>query len=200
MKRSASAPKAGMPCGNSLPRLRRDPRRILGLAQARGALFEQRVERDAVDQVDRVQRVALGLRHLLAVVIAHDAVDVDVAKRHPAGEPGRHHDHPGDPEEDDVEAGDQDRRGQVKFVGSPSSPCGVWPAERRVAHQRRREPGVEHVRVALERRAAGLGACLGFAARDVDLARWRRTTPGSDVPTIAGARCTSPGCWLSHWL
>ena len=62
---------------------------------------------DAVDQVDRVEHVALRLRHLLAFLVAHDRVDVHVAERHVAGEVGRRHDHARDPEEDDVEAGDQ---------------------------------------------------------------------------------------------
>src|SRR5438093_5558603 len=36
--------------------------------------------------------VALRLRHLLALGVAHDGVDVDVAERHLAGEvPGHHH-------------------------------------------------------------------------------------------------------------
>ena len=52
--------------------------------------------------------VALGLGHLLSVVVAYQAVDVD---RRGTGPRLRklqpHHDHPRDPEEDDVEAGDQ---------------------------------------------------------------------------------------------
>jgi hypothetical protein len=55
-----------------------DLRRILRAAQAGGALLEQRFERDAVDQVHRVERVALGLAHLLAFGVAHQAVHVHV--------------------------------------------------------------------------------------------------------------------------
>ena len=35
------------------------------------SLIHQSVKLNAVDQVDRVQNIALGLRHLLAVAIAH---------------------------------------------------------------------------------------------------------------------------------
>jgi len=90
--------------------------RGLGLAQAVGALFEQGFERDAVDQVHRVQHIALGLAHLLALRVEHQAVDVDMLEGDAAGEVGRHHDHAGDPEEDDVVAGDQHAAGQVQVV------------------------------------------------------------------------------------
>ena len=69
---------------------------------------------DAVDHVERIDRVALRLRHLLALGVAHDGVDVDVAERHLAGEVQGRHDHARDPEEDDVEAGDQHRGRQVE--------------------------------------------------------------------------------------
>ena len=58
-----------------------------------------------------------------------------------------HHHHARDPEEDDVEAGDQ-RGGRIialEFFGF------VRPAERRERPQRGGEPGVEHVLVAPER-------------------------------------------------
>ena len=41
-------------------------------------------------------------------LVAHEGVDVDVAERHLVHDVQAHHHHPGDPEEDDVEAGDQD--------------------------------------------------------------------------------------------
>jgi hypothetical protein len=89
-----------MPSGNSFSW----PWQSAGLfpgAQAGGAFFHQRFQRDAVDQVHRVKHIALGLGHLLAFVVAHQAVDVHVAERHLAGEVLGHHDHPGHPEEDD---------------------------------------------------------------------------------------------------
>ncbi|MCY1511051.1 hypothetical protein D9M68_454450 [compost metagenome] len=104
----------------------------LGLAQALGALVEQRGQLDAVDQVDRVEHVAFRLAHLLALGVAHQAVDVHVLERHSAHEVLGHHDHPGDPEEDDVVARHEHGRGQVqrqvlRLLG---------PAQRREGHQR----------------------------------------------------------------
>ena len=53
---------------------------------------------------ERVHDVALRLRHLLPLLVAHEGVDVDVAERHLLHEVQPHHHHAGDPEEDDVEA------------------------------------------------------------------------------------------------
>ena len=139
VKRSASAPKPGMPFGNSAAVSLRIARRGLGPAQAGRALLEQRLERDAVDQVDRVEHVAFRLAHLLALRVAHQAVDVDVAERHLAGEVHRHHDHPGDPEEDDVVAGDEHAstagtaRAPSVFFGQPSDENGTSADEYQVS-------------------------------------------------------------------
>ena len=127
-----------------------------------GRLLEQLVERDAVDQVERVEGVALRLRHLLALGVAHDGVDVDVAERHLAGEVQRRHDHARDPEEDDVEAGDQHRR--RAGTSSRSGVSSGQPSERE-RHQRRGEPGVEHVRVAPQRSLPSLSAGLRLPLR-----------------------------------
>src|SRR3546814_8618844 len=43
---------------------------------------DQVVERNAVDQVQRVEDVALGLGHLLPVRVAHQAGDVDRSEEH----------------------------------------------------------------------------------------------------------------------
>ncbi len=77
---------------------------------------------EALDDVDGVDDVALGLGHLLAVGVADEAVDVDVfegdcigklalaAVGHGdvEGEVAAQHDHAGYPEEEDVEAGDEE--------------------------------------------------------------------------------------------
>jgi hypothetical protein len=42
-----------------------------------------------------------------ALLVADQGVDVDPLERHLAHEVEAHHHHPGDPEEDDVEAGDE---------------------------------------------------------------------------------------------
>ncbi len=170
---------AGDAVGELLLRRLADLRRDLGAAQALRALDEQGLERDAVDEVHRVEHVALGLAHLLAVRIAHEAVDVHVAEGHLAGEVRRHHDHPGDPEEDDVVAGDehggrQEQRELRRLRG---------PAERGEGHEGRRVPGVEHVLVARER--AGIARCgralagLLLAARHEELAAV--AVPGRDL-------------------
>ena len=84
-----------------------------GLAQSGGALVQQRCQRDAINQVHRVQHIAFGFAHLAALRVPHQSVDIDVFERHLAGEVGGHHDHPGHPEKDDVVAGDQHTAGQV---------------------------------------------------------------------------------------
>ena len=154
-------------------------RRRLRAAQAGGALLEQRLEGDAVDQVDRVEDVAFRLAHPLALRVAHQAVDVDVVERDLAGEVQGHHDHPRDPEEDDVVAGDEHRRRQEELELLRL----LRPAERRERHQRRRVPGVEDVGVAPQRagvaRGLGLRARLVLAARDEDLAAV--AVPGRDL-------------------
>ena len=48
-----------------------------------------------------------ALGHLLPLRIPHQAVDVDGFEGHLTGELQGHHDHPGDPEEDDVMPRDQ---------------------------------------------------------------------------------------------
>ncbi len=82
----------------------------------------QRVGPKRLDQIDRVDAVALALAHDAAVAVEHDRVDVDLRERHaPAGAarraagdggqlPGpvkrqRHHGHARDPERNDPAAG-----------------------------------------------------------------------------------------------
>ena len=64
----------------------------------------QRVGAEFVDQLQRVHDVPFGFRHFLAALITHQAMDIDGLERHIAHEMNAHHHHPGDPEEDDVEA------------------------------------------------------------------------------------------------
>ena len=123
--------------------------------------------------------VAFRLAHALAVRIAHQAVDVDVFERHPAGELQRHHDHPGDPEEDDVVARDKHARRQKQFelLRLPG------PAERGEGHQGRRVPGVEHVGIAGEGAFVAGGLSLDprlvFVLRHEQLAA--AAEPGRDL-------------------
>ena len=104
----------------------------------------QRVGAILVDQVEGVHDVPLRLRHLLARLVADQRVDVDRVERHLLHEVQPHHHHPRDPEEDDVEAGDE-HRGRVIALQLGRL---VRPAERRERPERGGEPGVEHVFVA----------------------------------------------------
>ena len=109
---------------------------------------------------------------LLPFLVAHDGVDVDVAERHLAGEVGRRHDHARDPEEDDVEAGDQHRRRQERRA-APSCRSGQPSVEWH--HSAEREPRVEHVLVAA-RTTRARGRASRSPARAPPLRRARRTT------------------------
>ena len=81
-----------------------------------------------------------------------------------------HHHHAGDPEEDDVEAGDQ----HIGRIEARQLRRLVRPAERRERPQRRREPGVEHVFVAAQLDClavvlVGLSLRFGFVRGDEHL-------------------------------
>ncbi len=110
----------------------------------------QRIRAVIVDDTERIDDVALGLRHLRALLVTDETVDVDVLERHLLHEVQPDHHHAGDPEEDDVEAGDQ-RRGRIEALQFVRL---VRPAERRERPEPRREPGVEHVLVARDERRA----------------------------------------------
>ena len=116
------------------------------LHQPVGPLLEQGIEIDAVDEIDRIEDVALALRHLLPFAVADQGVDVDVAKRHVAGELQSHHDHARDPEEDDVPA----RHEHAGGIEGGELRGLVRPAQRRERPERRGKPGVEHVLVLRE--------------------------------------------------
>ncbi len=93
-----------------------DFRRIFRVHQTGGAFGGQVINRNTVDQVDRVQRIALRLRHLLAAAVAHEPMHIDGLKRYFPGKMRGHHDHARHPEEDDVEAGHQHRGRQEGLV------------------------------------------------------------------------------------
>ena len=103
-----------------------------------------------VDELQRVDDVALGLAHLLALFVADQGMHVDRVERLFIQEFKTHHHHAGNPEENDVEAGDQNvgRIIAAQFGGL------VRPAQGRERPEGGREPGVEHVLVALERQSA----------------------------------------------
>ena len=114
--------------------------------QPGGALAHEILEGDAVDDVERVDDVALRLRHLLAFGVADQSVYIHLAEGHFARELDAHHDHAGDPKEDDVEARDE-HRGRIEPLQRGDI---VWPIERGERPERRGEPGVEHILVLAE--------------------------------------------------
>ena len=60
-----------------------------------------------VDDIQRVDDVALGLAHFLTLFVPHERVNVNVTKRHVSHKMDSHHHHSGDPEEENVESGHQ---------------------------------------------------------------------------------------------
>jgi hypothetical protein len=62
------------------------------------------------DEVQGIDHIALGLRHFGALLIADEGVDIDIVEGNLMHEMEAHHHHPGNPEEDDVETGDEHAR------------------------------------------------------------------------------------------
>ena len=84
---------------------------LLGIHESAGALCDQRIQINAVNQINRIQGIALGFTHLLAFGITHQCMDIDMMKGHLACEMASHHHHARHPEKDDVKAGDQNTGG-----------------------------------------------------------------------------------------
>jgi hypothetical protein len=105
------------------------------------------------------------------------------------------HDHPGNPEENDVEAGDQ-HVGGVEFLQE----FGLFrPAQGGEGPQARTEPGVENVVVLLQRNVRTevvLGAHFGFVAADVDLARL--VVPGRNAVAPPQLTADAPVLDVTH--
>ena len=162
---------------------------------------------EALDDLDGVDDVALGLGHLLAVGVADEGVDVDLLEGDGFGELARaaighrdvehevaaEHDHAGDPEEEDVEAGDEqgggveggeiggevrgsrfEVRGGRQMQGSFAALrmtillCIAGPAEDGEGEQAGGEPGVEDVGLLRDLGGAAGGAGGGGLAGDGD--------------------------------
>ena len=128
-------------------------------AQAIGAVFG--------DQVEWIRRITERFAHFPALAVADNSGEVHVFEGHLPHVFITGHDHAGDPEEDDVRAGDQ-IGGRIECpecfifgiaLGIPGPPHGgKWP-------QPRTEPGVKHVRIlrpAVSGR--GLHAAINFLA------------------------------------
>ena len=147
----------------------------------------RRVRAVLLDHLDRIEHVALGLGHLLPLGVAHQRMDVDLAKgpavaqcfftaigllsrahwllgRH--HEPAAEHDHARHPEKQDVEARNQQRC----RIEDLKIARGFWPTKGGEGKQSGREPGIEHVLILLELRAAALGTLRRSLTRHDDLA------------------------------
>jgi hypothetical protein len=195
----ASVPNAGMPSGNSL--------RVAFSIDAACFGFIRPVVRLATSDSTSMPSIrSIGSSVLPFDFdifwpdgVAHEAVHVHRVERHLAGEVRGHHDHPRDPEEDDVEAGDQHRRRQEQS----SFRRFFRPAERRERHQRGREPRVEHVVVALQRARDAGRRGLGALPLRCGRRRFRRSSPyqaGIWWPHQSWREMHQSWMLLSHWL
>lgn len=95
------------------------------------------------DHIYGIDNVAFALGHLLAVGVENETMKIDFAEGNFAGDIEAHHDHAGDPGEENVSAGFHDVQGVVRVfltfgpVGTDNGPVGA------------REPGIESVFVAV---------------------------------------------------
>jgi len=96
---------------------------------------------DLLDGRERIDGVALGLRHLLPVRVADQAGQIDRVEGRFAGEMDAQHHHPGHPEEDDV-VGRLHDRARIEAIEIVRL---LGPAERGEGPQPRTEPRVEYV-------------------------------------------------------
>ena len=157
-------------------------RSFFGLAQTAGVFLNEVLKVNALDDVERIKRVAFALRHLLAFCVAHEAVNVDILEGHPTREVTRHHHHAGYPEEENVIAGYKHGARQIEVVGGFLVAFGMGPAKSREGDKGGREPRVEHIFVA---RKFYTFACLllgfFFCTRNIDSASF--VIPGRDLMT-----------------
>src|SRR5205085_8097436 len=126
---------------------------VAPLALHRGEREAQGVRAVLVDQAERVDGIALGLGHLPALGVADETVEIERLPGPLAHELEALHRHARIPEEDDVEAGDEDvvRIMAAQFLGL------LGPAERGEGPEGRGEPGVEHIGIAPDWSYVGVG-------------------------------------------
>ena len=124
-------------------------------------LGRQLAELHAIDDVQWVDDIALRLRHLLPSLVPHHGVQKDRGEGRLSHEVKPHENHARHPEEDDVEPRlHHRRRVELRQV------CGLLrPAQRREGPERRGEPGVEHILILPQRRAAALRTAVQVFAR-----------------------------------
>ena len=120
------------------------------------------VRPEFVHHLQGIDAVPLRLAHLLAVLVPDEGVEVNIPEGDVLHHVEPHHHHPGDPEEEDVEAGHQQRRGieGLERFGL------LGPSQGRKGPQRGAEPGVEDILLLAQLRAAAIGAAVGILRGD----------------------------------
>ena len=156
-------------------------RQVAAGARKHGEREPHRVRAELVAHLERVDDVALRLRHLLALLVADEAVQDDVGEGRAAVEGRSRHDHPGDPEEQDIEPRDEDAR-RVEALEVRGL---LRPAENRERHEPGREPGVEDVGVAHE-------VSRGARRARSRIARTRLRHGDMAVRTVPGGNLVAP--------
>ena len=119
---------------------------VLRLGGQIGQPEAQGVGPELLDHVDRIDAVALRFRHPFAVAVENLGMDEHVVERNLADVVQARDHHPGDPERDDVAAGDEHAGGII--IGQFGRL--LRPAEGRMRPEGRTEPGVQHVLLADE--------------------------------------------------
>ena len=157
---------------------------IVAGAVAGDHVHAQGVGAVAVDHLQRVDAVAQALGHFAALVVADQTVDQNGVEGRLAGMLAGREDHACDPEENDVVAGDQDGGGiEVIEIGGL-----IGPAQDLKGPESRREPGIQHVGVALDVLRAAFLAALSVLAADRHVTAVG-AVPGRDLmapPELAG--------------
>ena len=103
------------------------------------------------------------------MLIPHQAGDVDFLEGDLTGELKRHHDHAGDPEENDVEAGNQ----YVGWVKAIEKFPLIGPAQGGEGPQRRGKPGIQNIFILVQLNLVAesmAGAHVRFVVANIHLA------------------------------
>ncbi len=117
----------------------------------------QGVGAELLHDLEGIDDVALGLGHLLAAGVPHQAVEVDLAEGHFAHPGEARHGHARHPEEQDVVARNEHAGGVVALELRGL----LGPAEHAEGPQRRAEPGVQRVWILLQFPCSACAACGG---------------------------------------
>ena len=118
------------------------------------------------DDFDRVDAVAKRLAHLAPLTVADETVNEYMMEGNILAKCEPHHDHAGDPKENDVVARNE-RRCRVELL---QIRCLIRPAKRFKRPKPRTEPGVKNIFILMNVRAVAMRARSKIRARDARLA------------------------------